>query len=71
MNFIKHILSSLISAARGGARQRYRLAVCALAVAAAAASLTYFQPGRAQAQQTPTTLHGAAALDQLKQDGQY
>ena len=71
MNFIKRILSSLISAARGGARQRRRLAVCALAVAAAAASLTYFQPRRAQAQQTPATLRGAAALEQLKQDGQY
>ncbi|MGH9839288.1 MAG: hypothetical protein ACREEM_10940 [Blastocatellia bacterium] len=71
MNFIKHILSSLISAACGGARRRRRLAVCVLSVAAAAAGLTYFQPHRAQAQQTPTTLHGAAALEQLKQNGQY
>src|SRR5574341_683536 len=71
MNFIKLILSSLISAARGGARQRRRLAVCALSVAAVAASLTYFQPRPAQAQQTPATLSGAAALDRLKQDGQY
>jgi len=71
MNFTQHILSSLISAARGGARRRYRLAVCVLSAVAAAASLTYFQPRRAQAQQTPTTLHGAAALEQLKQEGQY
>jgi len=70
MNFAQHILSLLISAARGGARGRYRLAVCILS-AAAAASPTYFQPRRAQAQQTPTTLHGAAALEQLKRDGQY
>ncbi|MGH9845881.1 MAG: putative Ig domain-containing protein [Blastocatellia bacterium] len=71
MNFIKRILSSLISAAREGARRRYRFALCALSVAAMAASLTYFQPRRTQAQQTPTTLRGAAALDRLKQDGQY
>jgi hypothetical protein len=70
MNFIKHILSTLISAGLGGARGRRRLAVCALSVAAAA-SLTYFQPRRAQAQQTPTILRGAAALEQLKQDRQY
>ncbi|MGH9842603.1 MAG: FG-GAP repeat protein, partial [Blastocatellia bacterium] len=50
---------------------RYRFALCALSVAAMAASLTYFQPRRTQAQQTPTILRGAAALDQLKQDGQY
>ena len=68
MNFIKQILSSLIPTARGRAR---RLAVCALLIAAAVASLTYFQPRRARAQQTSTILQGAAAIEQLKQDGQY
>ncbi len=68
MNFIKQVLSLLIFFARGDAR---RLAVCALVVAAAAASPIYFQPRRAQAQQSPATLSGAAALEQLKRDGQY
>lgn len=71
MNFSKHILSSLISAAGRGTRRRHRAAACIFLVMTAAASLTYFQPGRAQAQQAPTTLHGATALDRLKQDGQY
>jgi hypothetical protein len=71
MNFIKRILSSLISASRGRARRRYQFAVCVLSVATVAASLAYFQPRPAQAQRTPSTLHGAAALDRLKQDGQY
>lgn len=71
MNFSKHIFSALISAARGGTRQRHRLAVCVLSVIAAAASLIYLQLSPVQAQQTPAALHGAAALERLKQDGQY
>jgi hypothetical protein len=75
MSFSKHNLSSWIFFFRGRASRRFRLAVCALALVAAAVSLTRLHLPRAQAQQTssPETgaLHGAAALDRLKQDGQY
>jgi hypothetical protein len=45
----------LLSVAREEARWRFRLAVCASPVVAAA-SLTYFQTRRAQAQQTPVAV---------------
>ena len=72
--FRKHILSALISTVFGGARWQRRLAVCTLFVAAAA-GLAQLPAHRAQAQsqsqEQSNTLHGAAALERLKQDGQY
>ena len=72
--FRKHILSALISTVFGGARWQRRLAVCTLFVAAAA-GLAQLPAHRAQAQsqsqQQNSTLHGEAALERLKQDGQY
>jgi uncharacterized protein (TIGR03437 family) len=74
MKLYEHISSVLISAARGGARWRHRLAVCALLVAAAA-GLARFPLRQSQAQSQSQSqagaLHGAAALDRLKRDGQY
>ncbi|MGH9838560.1 MAG: putative Ig domain-containing protein [Blastocatellia bacterium] len=75
MIFSKHNLSSWIFFPRGRASRRFRLVVCALALVAAAVGLTRLHLRSAQAQQTsaPETgaLHSAAALDRLKQDGQY
>src|SRR5262245_49254015 len=70
MSFSKRCLSYLISAPLGEEGRR-RLFVIALLVAAAA-SLTYFQP-HPQTRPTPApgALHGRAALEQLKRDGQY
>jgi hypothetical protein len=74
MNFIKRILFSWISAERWGERLRRRLAAGTLLIVAAA-SLIYFQPRGARAQQAspPETgaPYGAAAIERLKRDGQY
>ena len=72
MIFSKHILLALISTAFGGVRWRRWLAVCMLFVAAAAglAELSLCRT-QAQSQSQADTLHGAAAVERLKQDGQY
>lgn len=74
MIFSKHLLTTLISAALGGVRWRRWLAVCMLFVAAAAGlaelSLRRTQ-AQSQSQTSADTLHGAAAIERLKQDGQY
>ncbi len=70
MKFSKHLLSALISAALGGVRWRRWLAVCTLFVAAAA-GLAELSLRRTQAQAQVDTLHGSAAIERLKQDGQY
>ena len=74
MNISKHLSSASISAAPGRARWRRGLAVCALFVAVAVC-LAQLPLRRAQAQSQSQaqvgTLHGTAALERLKQDGQY
>jgi len=72
MNFIKHISHLSFFATGAGARRLRQLpwiAVCAL-LAAAWAGPAQFNPRRAQAEQSPT-LHGEAAVRQLKTDGSY
>ncbi|MFN8004776.1 MAG: putative Ig domain-containing protein, partial [Acidobacteriota bacterium] len=49
---------------------KHRLIVCALSLMAVA-SVTASQSPRAQVQQPPATLHGADALERLKQNSQY
>jgi len=75
MSFSKRNLSSWIFFSRGRASRKRRLAVGVLALVAAAAGLARPHLRSAQARQTssPETgaLHGAAALNQLKQNGQY
>ncbi len=74
MKFSKHLLLALISAALGGVRWRRGLAVCAIFVAVAA-GLAVVPLRRTQAQSQSQaqvdTLHGTAAIERLKQEGQY